>query len=83
MKDCKNVPDGTVLPDTTSCLSYYVCLSGTPSLLKCKPGFFYDYVKQFCSMPELVTCYPGSQNQPIGVPPANKPVSFGIFCYIF
>jgi len=70
------MPNEYISPDPTSCKTYYMCVNNEASLLTCGPGLYYDYVKNLCSTPQWVTCYPGSENQPISVPPANKPVSF-------
>lgn len=45
-----------IIPDPSSCDSFYLCINGVPKLQHCALGLKFDIASNSCNLPEYTTC---------------------------
>ena len=55
---CPDSEDGfaVFVPHPTDCSLYYMCVGGSPILMPCPPGLYFDPSLNVCNYPEYVDC---------------------------
>ena len=54
---CKNLQDGTKLPNEKDCKKYIVCLGGKEKSASCPKNLYYDHILEYCDVKDKVECY--------------------------
>lgn len=65
---CDGVDNGWFLRHPTSCSTYFQCINGSPALVACPRGLYFDERIQSCNYPFYVDC---SYTLPTEEPPAS------------
>lgn len=83
---CDNQPNFSYVARNGTCTLYYACVNGSPFLLSCPSGLFFDVGQQTCVLPELSSCVPPATPPPPTQPPPPTPenicLGVGNFLYV-
>lgn len=55
-KGCPEISNEAVFLPGISCGDYFICISGEPIKLSCRPGQHWNHEKKFCDDPAFAGC---------------------------